>query len=336
MYSINKIISVLKSGGLVVMPSDTIYILAVDATNKLAVEKLIKFKNRWAGKAISVAVSDFDMANDYVKIGENEQEIYSSILPGPFTLVSEGKHKVALGIEAEDGSLGIRIPDNKLILEVVKKLGKPISATSANLSGRRPHYSTESFIKTLSKKKKEMIDLIVDGGKLPKNKPSTVIDIRGSEMKILRRGELIAKNAKSFISKSERETQKIAQLIFKKLEKPVILGLSGDLGTGKTVFSKEIGKLMGITEKIISPTFNIYNDYGDFLHMDLYRINNQAEIDELKFMELINPPAGGKKIICIEWIENLGKDNLEKLKKISNLKIITFDYIDEKTREIKI
>jgi L-threonylcarbamoyladenylate synthase len=329
MFDVDKIIEILKSGGLVVMPSDTIYILAVDATNKLAVEKLIKFKNRWAGKAISVAVSDFYMANDYVKIGKNEQEIYSSMLPGPFTLVSEGKHRMALGIEAEDGSLGIRIPDNKLILEVVKKLGKPISATSANLSGRRPHYSAESFIKTLSKKKKEMIDLIVDGGKLPKNKPSTVIDIRGSEMKILRRGELVAKNAKSFISKSERETRKIAELIFKKLEKPVILGLSGDLGTGKTVFSKEIGKLMGITEKIVSPTFNIYNDYGDFLHMDLYRINNQAEIDELKFFEIIK----NKKIVCIEWIENLGEKNIKKLNKLRN---IIFNYVDEKTREIKI
>lgn len=327
---LDKIVKLLKSGALVVMPSDTIYILAVDATNDKAVNKLLEFKNRWIGKAISVAVSDIEMANQYAEIGENEKEIYSLMLPGPFTLVSKGKHKVAKGIEAEDGSLGIRIPDNKMILEVVKKLGKPISATSANLSGRRPHYSVESFLNTLSKKKKEMIDFIVDKGKLPKNKPSTVIDIRGSEMKILRRGELIAKNAKSFISKSVRETHKIAELIFSKLETPIILGLSGDLGSGKTVFSKKIGELMGVSEKIVSPTFNIYNDYGDFLHMDLYRINNQNEIDEIKFFEIIK----NKKIICIEWIENLGKNNLEKIKE--NTKFINFNYIDEFSREIKL
>jgi len=332
MFDVEKIINILKSGGLVVMPSDTVYILAVDATNKLAVEKLLKFKNRWVGKAISVAVCNIDMASLYADINDIEQNIYSSLLPGPFTLISKGKHKVAKGIEAEDGSLGIRIPDNKLIQKVIEKLGKPISATSANLSGRRPHYSVESFLKTLSVTKRNMIDLIVDEGKLVRNKPSTVIDIRESEMKILRRGELIAKNAKSFISKSERETQKIAGLVFKKIEKPIILGLSGDLGTGKTIFSKEIGKLMGVKEKIVSPTFNIYNDYGDFLHMDLYRINNQLEIDEIKFFEIIS----GKKIVCIEWIENLGKENIDKLKKISNLKIITFNYIDETTREIKL
>lgn len=330
MFDIKQIVKILKNGGLVVMPSDTVYILAVDATNEKAVNKLLKFKNRWIGKAVSVAVSDFDMAKQYTVIDNNEQNIYSSLLPGPFTLISKGKHKVARGIEAEDGSLGVRIPDNKLIQKVIEKLGKPISATSANLSGRRPHYSTESFLKTLSKTKKEMIDLIVDGGKLVRNKPSTIIDIRKSEMKILRRGELIAKNAKSFISKSVRETQKIAQHVFKKIEQPIILGLSGDLGTGKTVFSKEIGRLIGVKEKIVSPTFNIYNDYGDFLHMDLYRINNQAEIDEINFFQTIS----GKKFVCIEWIENLGKENLEKIKE--KLKIITFNYVDETSREIKI
>lgn len=329
---IKNIVSVLKSGGLVLMPSDTVYILAVDVSQKGAVEKLQNFKNRWIGKAISVAVTDLEMAKDYAIIPKNEEILYSHLLPGPFTLISQGKHKLMRGIEAEDGSLGIRIPDNKLILEVVKKLGGPISATSANLSGRRPHYSVDSFIKTLSEKKKKMIDLIVDGGKLPRNKPSTVMDIRENQMKVLRKGELVAKNSQSFISNSERETQQIAQLVFNKIDKPIILGLSGELGTGKTTFSKEIGKLMGIEEKIISPTFNIYNDYGDFLHMDLYRINNQAEIEELTFFKIISE----KKIVCIEWIENLGKNNLAKLKKIANLKIITFDYIDEKTREIKI
>jgi L-threonylcarbamoyladenylate synthase len=331
-FDINKIIKTLKAGGLVLMPSDTVYILAVDVSQKKAVEKLQNFKNRWIGKAISVAVCDLKMAKDYAIIPKNEEILYSHLLPGPFTLISRGKHKLMKGIEAEDGSLGIRIPDNKLILEVVKKLGGPISATSANLSGRRPHYSVESFVKSLSEKKKKMIDLIVDGGKLPRNKPSTVMDIRENQMRVLRKGELVAKNAKSFISKSERETQKIARLIFNKLETPIILGLSGDLGAGKTVFSKEIGKLMGITDKITSPTFNICNDYGDFLHMDLYRITNQAEIDELNFFNIISQ----KKIVCIEWIENLGKENLAKLNKIFNLKFLIFNYIDETSREIKL
>ena len=329
MFDINKIIKTLKAGGLVLMPSDTVYILAVDVNQRKAVEKLQNFKNRWIGKAISVAVCDLKMAKDYAIIPKNEEILYSHLLPGPFTLISQGKHKLMKGIEAEDGSLGIRIPDNKLIIEVVKKLGRPISATSANLSGRRPHYSVDSFIKTLSEKKKKMIDLIVDGGKLPRNKPSTVMDIRENQMKVLRKGELVAKNAKSFISKSERETQKIAELIFKKIDTPIILGLSGELGTGKTTFSKAIGKLIGIEEKIVSPTFNIYNDYGDFLHMDLYRINNQEELKEIDFWKIIS----NKKIVCIEWIENLGKENLAKLNKIFNLKFLIFK-LDTRMRKL--
>ncbi len=339
MFDIKKIIDVLKNGGLVVMPSDTVYGLCVDATNPKAVDKILAFKERWPGKAISVFVEDFEMAKEYAVINKESETIYSSLIPGPFTLIVEGKHKLSKGIEAEDGSVGIRIPDNKLILELTKKYGKPITATSANLSGRKPHYSVESFLKTLSKKKKEMIDLIVDVGKLPKNKPSTVIDIREPEIKVLRRGELITKNVKTFISKSERETQKIAEYVFEKNKKPIIFGLSGDLGTGKTIFSQEIGKLAGVKEKITSPTYVIYNDYGKFLHMDLYKINNQNEIDELELIKIISE----KEIVCIEWIEKLGKDYLAKLNKIFNppagragLKLITFNYIDEKTREIKL
>jgi L-threonylcarbamoyladenylate synthase len=332
MFNIEEIVKTLKEGGLVLMPSDTVYILAVDINQPKAVKKLQNFKNRWVGKAISIAVADLKMAEDYAIIPKNEQIIYSHLLPGPFTLISEGKHKLPSGIESEDGSLGIRIIDNDLILKIIKKLGGPISATSANLSGRRPHYSMDSFVKTLSEKKKKMIDLIVDGGKLPRNKPSTVMDIRKNQMKVLRQGDLVAKNAQSFVSQSERETQNIAQLIFNKIDKPIILGLSGELGTGKTTFSKEIGRLMGIEEKIISPTFNIYNDYGNFLHMDLYRINNQKELEAITFWQVIDK----KRIVCIEWIENLGKENLEKLKNNFNLKIITFNYLDEKTREIKI
>lgn len=314
------------------MPSDTVYGLCVDATNKKAVEKLLKFKERWPGKAISVFVSDFEMAKVWANIDVNAQTIYSNLVPGPFTMIVSGKHKLIKGIEAEDGSVGIRIPDNKLILETVKKYGKPITATSANLSGKKPHYSVESFLKTLSKKKREMIDLIVDIGKLPRNKPSTVIDIRESEIKVIRRGELIAKNSKTFISKSVRETQKLAQYVFNKSKQPVIFGLSGDLGTGKTIFSQEIGRLMGIKEKITSPTFVIYNDYGNFLHMDLYKINNQNEIDEIELLKIISE----KKIVCIEWIENLGEKNLEKLKKENNVILINFKYIDEFSREIKL
>lgn len=341
MTKLEQAVKVIKNGGLVIYPSDTVYILAVDPTNEVAVKKLLGFKERWAGKAISIAVTDKKMAKEYVLLSETAENIYDNLLPGPFTVVSIGKHKVAPGIEAENGTLGIRIPKNKPIYDLVKMLGKPVTATSANLSGRTPHYSIESFWKTLSEKKKKMIDLVVDGGKLPRNKPSTVIDATEGEIKVLRRGDLVTGDSKTLISKFEKETEKIGEFVLnkylnKKREKPLVFGLSGDLGCGKTVFSRAVGKHFGVKEKIVSPTFVIMNEYktkvGKFLHFDLYRITSTTELREIDFWKLFEPES----VACLEWPENLGKENLEKLKKIADYIQLQFEYEDEKTRKIKI
>jgi L-threonylcarbamoyladenylate synthase len=338
---IKKTAEVILAGGLVVFPSDTVYILAVDPTNENGVKKLLEFKNRWTGKAISVAVLDQKMAEKYVVLNENSKNIYKNLLPGPFTIVSEGKHQVAIGIEAENGTLGIRIPDNKYIHDLVELVGKPVTATSANLSGRTPNYSVQSFLRPLSKKKKEMIDLIVDGGKLPKNKPSTVIDATESEIKILRRGDLITGKTTSLISKSEKETEKIAEFLLKRQKlggKSLVFLLSGDLGCGKTVFSRKIGHLLGVKEKIVSPTYMIYNEYRiaenkvrKFLHMDLYKITSEKDLEEIKFLDLFEENT----VSCIEWPEQMGENYLKKLKEKTNVVSVNFEYVDQETREIK-
>jgi L-threonylcarbamoyladenylate synthase len=355
---IKRAAGVIKSGGLVVYPSDTVYILAVDPTNQGAVDKLLGFKNRWTGKAISIAVLDKKMAIEYVDLSDNAKNIYTNLLPGPFTVVSKGKHKVAKGIEAEDGTLGIRIPDSQWISKLVRVVGGPVTATSANLSGRTPHYSLASFTKTLSKKKLMMIDGMVDGGKLPPNKPSTVIDATEPEIKVLRRGDLMVGKSQILISKSERETEKVAEFLLKRVsasetptEKPIVFGLSGDLGCGKTVFARKIGHLLGVKEKITSPTFVIMNEYktlspvpfplrgqgekvflvDKFMHFDLYRLGAKYEFEEIKFLEHFLPGV----VACIEWPENMGEEYLDKLKKISKYIPINFSYVNEKTREIK-
>lgn len=342
---IKKAADVIKNGGLVLFPSDTVYILAVDPTNQEAVDKLLTFKNRWTGKAISIAVADQKMAEEYVELSDNAKQLYKTLLPGPFTIVSAGKHKVAKGIEAENGTLGIRIPDNDWIHQLVRLLEKPVTATSANLSGRTPNYCVKSFWKTLSLKKQAMIDLVVDAGKLPKNKPSTVIDATEPELKVLRRGDLVTTSATTIISKSEKETQKIADFLLKKNnqnEKPIVFLLSGDLGCGKTIFSKQIAKNLGYKGKVTSPTFVIYNEYeinqkskvqkvGKFLHMDLYRITAGFELEEIKFFDLFS----NNTLACIEWPENMGEENLKKLGCMAKLIRITFEYKDPTTREIR-
>ncbi|KKQ64344.1 MAG: ATPase with strong ADP affinity, partial [Candidatus Shapirobacteria bacterium GW2011_GWF1_38_23] len=300
------------------------------------------FKDRWVGKAISVAVSDVDMAKDYVQLSADTKNLYQNLFPGPFTIVSPGLHRLATGIEAENGTLGIRIPDSKYIHDLIKLLGKPITATSANLSGRTPNYSVATFLHPLSLKKKNLISLIVDAGKLPRNKPSTVIDAVGGEIKILRRGDLITSSSETLISKSESETGKIAQFLLDKAKrlgqnKPLIFSLSGDLGCGKTVFSRSVGKKLGITQKILSPTFVIYNQYPlsssvykTFYHFDLYRLDRESDFEEISFLKHFLPGT----ISCIEWPENMGKNLFQKIKKNSHLIAVNFTYLDPSTRQI--
>ena len=333
--AVGEAVGVIRKGGLVVFPSDTIYGLAVDATSQKAVDKLLGFKDRWTGKAISVGVADKKMAEKYIDLNKEAERIYDNLLPGPFTVISRGKHKVATGIEAEDGTLGIRIANNKFMLDLARKLGKPFTATSANLAGRSGHSSVKSFLKSLSGRKKKMIDLIIDGGKLPKKKSSTVINTVGSEIEVLRRGDVVIGQGQSLISKSETETKRIAEFLLKRNDegrKVLVFGLTGDLGAGKTVFAKGVGKALGIKERIKSPTFVICNEYdgGKFLHFDLYRIEKKGELEELGFLKLFS--GGG--VACVEWPEKMGRKMFEKLKKRVNYVGVRFEYVDEKTRKI--
>ena len=238
---IKKTIDILMNGGLVISPSDTVYALLVDATNQEAVNKLIQFKNRPLGKPISIFVSNMSMLKKQVVINEEQLRLIQELLPGPFTVIFPSKHLVVALLESEKGTLGVRIPDDKFISKLVKKYGKPVTATSANLSGRPPHYSVKSLLNTLPEKKKKLIDLIVDNGQLPRNKPSTVVDLTKPNIKLLRRGDIVFKDEKSYLSNSPRQTRKIAAFILQKILRskiklPLIFILEGELGVGKTVF----------------------------------------------------------------------------------------------------
>ncbi len=329
---INNTITILKSNGLVVFPSDTVYGLLCDATSEKAVQKLIAFKNRPLGKAISV-FCNFDLVNQLVTINNQQSTILKQILPGPFTIILASKHKVNKLLESEKGTLGIRIPMYRYIETLVNQFKKPITATSANLAGRSPHYSIKTLLNELSNKQKRMIDLIVDAGKLPKNKPSTVIDLTQPNVKILRQGDVDFSRSKILLSNSAEETKYIAKKILKEIRrpadsKPLIFIIEGELGVGKTVFVKGLGESLGINN-IISPTFVIYYEYGNFYHFDLYRIEEKEEFKHLGIEKLLIPG----NILCFEWGEKAG-EIIELLKSKGKVIYIKMKYISEREREI--
>ncbi|MEK7597408.1 MAG: L-threonylcarbamoyladenylate synthase [Patescibacteria group bacterium] len=334
---IHQTLKVLKNGGLVIFPSDTVYGLLCDATNEQAVKKLIAFKNRPAGKPISV-FCNFDSVDQLVKINSQQLTTLKQILPGPFTLILPSKHNVNRLLESEVGTLGVRIPMYQLINRLIQELGKPVTATSANLAGRSPHYSIESLLNTLTEEQKNLIDLIVDAGTLPRNKPSTVVDLSQSDVRILRQGDINFSNkSKTFLSKTSEETKNIAKKILKNVEtrhasslrsKPLIFIIEGEMGVGKTVFVKGIGEQLGINN-IISPTFVIYYEYGNFYHFDLYNIENN---DEFKYLGLEKFLKSGN-ILCFEWGEKAG-EIIKLLKSKGEIVYVKMKYVSEGEREI--
>ncbi len=305
--AIAKAVNVLKKGGLVIFPTETVYGIAADATNPKAIKKLNSYKKRPVGKPYSVAVTDQIMAEKYVSLNTAAKNIYKEFLPGPVTVVSYGKHKLAKGVESETGTLGIRISSYPLVTQMVKALGVPITATSANASYMKRPYRVSDVLDNISKKQKKLIDLIVDGGVLPRNEPSTVIDTTLDDPVVLRQGGIKFKNKDEVLSRSEENTQNIAKELFQKYEsylgkRPIIFALIGEMGSGKTQFTKGLGKVLDIKEEIVSPTFNLVLEYQSLTHIDAWRLQNPEELNTLGFLKMIE---NKNMVIAIEWADRV-------------------------------
>lgn len=341
---ISEAVKTLKNGGMIIFPTETCYGIGVDATNQKAVDKLIQYKGGRENKAISVAVTDKKMAEEYIELNETAENLYATLLPGPVTVVSHGKHKVAMGLESEAGTLGIRIPAYPPILELIKKFGKPVTATSANTSGKKPPYSIGDWQKYTSMQKQQMVDLFLDAGTLPHHPPSTLVDTTLNEITILRQGEVsIPKAANLFVSSSDRETQKLGEEIMSSLyhllpSKPVIMALQGELGAGKTQMAKGAAKALGIRGVVNSPTYTIVREYpyildkmsGVMYHIDTWRLHEGKELWDLGLNDMIKPG----NVIVIEWLQKM-KQELEMLTQEAAIVWVDIEQVSERQRKIK-
>ena len=308
--TVAKAVSVLRAGGLVIFPTETVYGIAADATNLKAIEKLNSYKKRPIGKSYSIAVSDIKMAEKYALLNNTAKNIYKEFLPGPVTVISQGKHKLAPGVESEAGTLGIRISSYPLVNQIVTVLGRPITATSANASYMRRPYKISDIVGNISKKQKDLVDLIIDVGKLPRHEPSTVIDTTIDNPAVLRQGDIKFNNENEILSTSEENTQNIAKELFQKHERfvgkrPIIFALIGEMGTGKTQFTKGLGKVLGVKEEIVSPTFNLVLEYGKLIHIDAWRLQSTEKLKTLGFLKMIEDK---NMIIAIEWAGRVIKE----------------------------
>jgi len=343
---ITTAIEVLNNGGLVIYPTETCYGVGVNALNSDAVAKLLKYKKRPEGKAISIAVSNIEMAAKYVELNKVAQNVYKTFLPGPVTVISNDLGKVCKDLVSEEKTLGVRIPKYKLVTDIIKKCGFPISATSANSAGKKNPYKIEDVFENISLKQKALIDLVIDAGELEHNPPSTVIDTTKEEMKVLRRGELkIGKLLVDKIIKSDIEMQEAGMELIQKhknllKDNCLLIMFNAELGAGKTQFVKGVAKAVGIKNNINSPTFILVKEYpfenegntSDLIHIDAWRLES---LDELKKLELENYIKIGN-ILAVEWAGK-AQEYLSGLNDAKVIKIyVEINYIDLNTRSIKI
>lgn len=309
-------IATLKAGGLVIYPTETCYGIAADATNQEAIDRLLRYKTKRGDKPLSIAVTDEKMAKQYVQINSTAKKIYRSLLPGPITVISKGKNKVARGVESSRGTQAIRIPDYPFVLELIKRFNKPITATSANASYKKTPYAISDIVNNLSKKQKQYLNLIIDAGTLPKRKPSTIIDTTLEDVAVLREGDIKFPGGTRHVASSLKETESLVSILFKKIDKylakkTIIFLLHGELGAGKTHFTQYIGKKMKIKEIIVSPTYTICREYNGVVkntptklqHIDAYRLYDENEIKELKPEVVFKAP----NVVSIEWANKIEK-----------------------------
>lgn len=187
--AVEKASEVLGRGGVIIFPTDTLYGLGVDATSDTAIEKIFKIKGRDEDKPLSVMVSDLEMAEEYVEQTDLSERLIRKVLPGPFTFVLPKKDTLPDSLTSGKDTLGIRIPDSYFCIAVTKKFGKPITATSANKSGKENARTIDEILLQLGERA-DLIDLVIDVGDLEKRDPSTVLKVTPQGVEVLREGNI--------------------------------------------------------------------------------------------------------------------------------------------------
>jgi len=185
--AIKKVIEVLKKGGLIIYPTDTVYGLGCDITNVKALERIAKIKGiKLERSNFSFICHDLSNLSDYVtQIDTSTFKLLKRTLPGPYTFILPGASSLPHPFKKKK-TVGIRIPDNSIALEIVKSLGNPIVSTSIHDEDELLEYTTDPEL--IFEKWSSKVDLVIDGG-FGDNTPSTVVEVKDSEITILREGK---------------------------------------------------------------------------------------------------------------------------------------------------
>lgn len=186
--AIAQAVRTLDAGGLVVMPTDTVYGLAAAADDRSALTRLFAAKGRPLDKPVVVMVADCRAAMRLVEFPEAAQKLAQAFWPGPLTLVLpwQPSFTISTAVTAGQPTIGLRVPDHPAALAILRAFGRPLAVTSANPSGAQNAADALEIEAELG----HLVDLVLDGGAVPIGAPSTILEVAASGLKLLRRGIL--------------------------------------------------------------------------------------------------------------------------------------------------
>ena len=185
---IRKVVDCLQNGGIIIYPTDTIYGIGCDIFKPKAVERITEILGGNKKKsAMTFICHDLSNLSDYTKpIANNIFKVMKRTLPGPFTFILEANNNVPKIVQSNKKTIGIRVPDNNIIREVVRELGHPILSTSVKDDDEVVEYTTDPEL--IYEKYENLVDMVIDGG-YGDNVPSTVVDCTSGEIDVVREGK---------------------------------------------------------------------------------------------------------------------------------------------------
>ncbi len=196
--AVAKAIMVLRAGGVILYPTDTLYGLGVDTFNEEALLKLYAIKGRSEEKPVHSIVADLEMAERYADVSAAARKLAERFLPGPLTLLLQKKDSVPDFALRGSDLFGIRIPENEFCLALARAFDAPYTTTSANKSGLKPERNVDAILEQLGEAGNS-IDLIIDAGELPERAPSSVVEARGEKAILVREGAISKEELRPFL-----------------------------------------------------------------------------------------------------------------------------------------
>lgn len=181
-----KIVGILEKGGVIVYPTDTVYAIGCDINSVKAVQRVAALKGVKPEKAnFSMICRDLSHISEYAKVRNEVFKAMKRCLPGPFTFILDATGKLPNVLMNKRKTIGIRVPDNRIVSKIVEELGRPLLTTSVRDDDEIVEYMTDPEL--IYEKYKNTVDLVIDGG-YGRNVASTVIDCTGDEMNVVRQG----------------------------------------------------------------------------------------------------------------------------------------------------